>query len=333
MPTITVSTPADPESALVRALLGELTSMRCHRRSPHKPLAVLWALGRGADGHWEPATWPEFEQAVGGLLRRFGGGAGATPHYPFVHLSTSAFWHVAEGADRFPSGAAVSPQRLLDAGARAGFTPEAARLLADPLTRLRAVTAVRQTYLPHLDQTRLLAAVHLDGLLPPSVRRPTEQDVATRFASLTDTDHDADPEEAAAALPAPRVPRGGTQAPRDERLARRVKELHRHLCQLCETKLGLPGERIAQAAHAQALGRPHHGPDRLSNLLCLCPDHHALYDNLVLYVAEDGAVWSIRDRADRSRDTLLRPEGLRQATGHTVDPAHLAYQRELCGRA
>lgn len=35
----------------------------------------------------------------------------------------------------------------------------------------------------------------------------------------------------------------------------------------------------AEAAHIRALGSPHNGPDVIENVLCLCPNHHVLFDN------------------------------------------------------
>ena len=49
-----------------------------------------------------------------------------------------------------------------------------------------------------------------------------------------------------------------------------VSELYDYRCQMCGTRLeGLAGP-YAEAAHIRSLGKPHHGPDTLDNLLCLC---------------------------------------------------------------
>jgi hypothetical protein len=66
---------------------------------------------------------------------------------------------------------------------------------------------------------------------------------------------------------------------RDTALARGLKRLHNHECQICGTTIELPsGARYAEAHHIQPLGRPHNGPDVMGNILVLCPNHHAMCD-------------------------------------------------------
>lgn len=66
---------------------------------------------------------------------------------------------------------------------------------------------------------------------------------------------------------------------RDTALARRIKELHRHQCQIGGLAIELPnGSRYAEAHHIQPLGTPHDGPDIAANIIVLCPNHHAMCD-------------------------------------------------------
>lgn len=66
---------------------------------------------------------------------------------------------------------------------------------------------------------------------------------------------------------------------RDTGLSRTVKRLHDFRCQMCGNRLGLPdGRYYAEAHHIRPLGKPHDGVDTLSNLLCVCPNHHAALD-------------------------------------------------------
>ncbi|MBS1102108.1 HNH endonuclease [Gluconobacter sp. Dm-62] len=66
---------------------------------------------------------------------------------------------------------------------------------------------------------------------------------------------------------------------RETLLARRVKELHKYACQICgETIELVDGRRYAEAHHIQPLGSPHNGPDELGNIICVCPNHHAMLD-------------------------------------------------------
>lgn len=65
---------------------------------------------------------------------------------------------------------------------------------------------------------------------------------------------------------------------RSTKVAQRVKALHDYRCQVCgEVLLTVVGS-YAEGAHIRPLGRPHDGPDSEDNILCLCPNHHVLFD-------------------------------------------------------
>ena len=74
---------------------------------------------------------------------------------------------------------------------------------------------------------------------------------------------------------------------RDTVQARAIKTLYDHRCQMCGTRLKCPAGPYAEAAHIRPLGTPHNGPDTKDNILCLCPNHHALFDNGAVSVADD----------------------------------------------
>jgi hypothetical protein len=66
---------------------------------------------------------------------------------------------------------------------------------------------------------------------------------------------------------------------RDTKTSRQIKELYGNRCQICGERLEiLPGKFYAEAHHLQPLGGEHKGPDVKDNILCLCPNHHALFD-------------------------------------------------------
>ncbi|OKK11874.1 hypothetical protein AMK33_10025 [Streptomyces sp. CB02400] len=93
-------------------------------------------------------------------------------------------------------------------------------------------------------------------------------------------------------------------------------------CQICDTALRRLNRPYSEAAHIRGLGRPHHGPDELQNLLCLCANCHVLFDGLEIYVDPDGLVRGTR--GDRE------PRPLRRDPGHPMDEAHIGYHRDLC---
>jgi hypothetical protein len=66
-----------------------------------------------------------------------------------------------------------------------------------------------------------------------------------------------------------------------------IKKMYESQCQVCRIALNTPFGPIAEAAHIQGLGYPHYGSDDLTNLLCLCPNHHKLFDNSGWYLSDD----------------------------------------------
>lgn len=95
---------------------------------------------------------------------------------------------------------------------------------------------------------------------------------------------------------------------RDTAKALYVKNLHNYQCQVCSHTIELPdGKRYAEAHHIRPLGMPHNGPDIISNILCLCPNHHAELDYGVLAI------------------TL---PALLNSTIHAVDPQYIDYHNQ-----
>lgn len=74
---------------------------------------------------------------------------------------------------------------------------------------------------------------------------------------------------------------------RDTQQARKIKELYDYKCQVCGVRLEGNAGPYAEAAHIKPLGTPHHGSDTLDNLLCLCANHHVLFDYGAFSVADD----------------------------------------------
>lgn len=117
------------------------------------------------------------------------------------------------------------------------------------------------------------------------------------------------------AEPAPRYAATVSRLIRDTSITRQVKALHGSRCQVCGERLATPAGFYAEAAHIRPLGAPHHGPDVLGNVLCLCPNHHALFDFGSFSVAPDYTLLGL-------------PGHLRVHPPHQPDPAQLAYHQQ-----
>ncbi len=141
---------------------------------------------------------------------------------------------------------------------------------------------------------------------PPTLTKPYAQ------AELFD--------QPGAAEPAPRYEATVSRLIRDTAITRQVKALHGSRCQVCGERLATPAGYYAEAAHIRPLGAPHHGPDALSNVLCLCPNHHALFDFGSFSIADDYSLLGL-------------PGKLRLHASHQLDLTHFAYHRQHIYRA
>jgi mRNA-degrading endonuclease RelE of RelBE toxin-antitoxin system len=66
---------------------------------------------------------------------------------------------------------------------------------------------------------------------------------------------------------------------RDTFLAREIKKIHKNKCQICSKTLMINTETpYAEAHHIKPLGAPHNGPDVIGNIICVCPNCHAILD-------------------------------------------------------
>ena len=108
----------------------------------------------------------------------------------------------------------------------------------------------------------------------------------------------------------------GSVIVRDPSRARRIKALYKHRCQICGTRLECPAGPYSEAAHVRPLGAPHNGPDAEDNILCLCPNHHVLFDNGAISIAEDLTL------------TGAGNDSLTVHRHHHISLQHLAYHRE-----
>jgi predicted restriction endonuclease len=92
---------------------------------------------------------------------------------------------------------------------------------------------------------------------------------------------------------------------RDTQIARRVKIIHNYRCQICGYTLDLGSGRLyAESHHIKPLGIKHNGPDTVENIMCVCPNHHALLDY--------GAI-------------PINPQDLRITLGHIFNEQYIEY--------
>lgn len=60
--------------------------------------------------------------------------------------------------------------------------------------------------------------------------------------------------------------------------SKELKELYENKCQVCNQALPTKDGYYSEAHHLQPLGADHKGIDDQSNMIVVCPNHHALFD-------------------------------------------------------
>lgn len=101
---------------------------------------------------------------------------------------------------------------------------------------------------------------------------------------------------------------------RDTALTRDLKRLYNYTCQVCGIRISTPSGPYAEAAHIRPLGTPHNGPDKVENILCLCPNHHTMFDLGVFAIADDFSLIGLGGMLN------VRPD-------HAIELPHLSYHR------
>jgi putative restriction endonuclease len=115
-------------------------------------------------------------------------------------------------------------------------------------------------------------------------------------------------------LPAQRQETTVVRIIRDTQQARMIKVLYDYRCQVCGIRLEGSAGPYAESVHIRPLGPPHNGPDTMDNLLCLCPNHHVLFDYGGFAIADDLTLLGIDGRL------MVKPE-------HSISLEHISYHR------
>ncbi len=218
-------------------------------RAPHKPLLLLYALGRfQADAEGE-LRYSAVEAELKRLLTEYGPARGTTPAYPFHHLTNDEVWEVR--TDRGDGSPGTGVRELRSSGATG-------RLARD----LRAALGREPSLLGRM------ARVLLDLHFPPSLHPDLCEAVGLEL-ELAETD----------ALTAAR------RRQRDRRMRELVLTAYEYQCAFCGYDGMIDTSPVAlEAAHVRWWA--YDGPDDVDNGLCLCSLHHKLFDKGVLGIGD-----------------------------------------------
>ncbi|KOX01307.1 phosphorothioated DNA-binding restriction endonuclease [Streptomyces sp. NRRL B-3648] len=221
---------------------------RSGTRAPHKPLLLLYALGRFQEDSDAGLRYSAVEQDLQRLLVEYGPPNRTTPAYPFHHLVSDGVWEVR--TDRGPGSPGSGIRDLRETGATGRLAPE-----------LRA--ALRR----EPDLLGRIARLLLDRHFPPSLHGELCEAVGLE-PQWAGTER----------LPAVR-------RQRDRRMRELVLTAYEYRCAFCgyDGRIGAMPVGL-EAAHVRWWAFD--GPDDLENGLCLCSLHHKLFDKGVLGVGD-----------------------------------------------
>lgn len=225
---------------------------RGDQRAPHKPLLVLYALGRWSRGETTDIPFQQVDDDLTELLKEFGPPRQSYhPEYPFWRLQNDGVWVVHAGGPLTPRQGSTDAKKsdLLTNNAEGSFAPEVqAALAADPALVSKIAAHLLENHFPESIHPDILAAVGLDlGVY-----------VATKKK-------------------------------RDPQFRQRVLTAYEYRCAVCGFDVRLGSVSIAlDAAHI----RWHQagGPDQESNGLALCVLHHKTFDLGAFTVNHDGVL-------------------------------------------
>lgn len=104
----------------------------------------------------------------------------------------------------------------------------------------------------------------------------------------------------------------------------RLHDWYAKKCQVCGNVLsGKEGEPIIEIGHIRPLGSPHNGPDRTSNMLSMCPNHHRQFDRGGLRIGPHDHI--IEVAADTDPPTLIE---MYCHPSHEIDARYLEYHAQ-----
>ena len=106
---------------------------------------------------------------------------------------------------------------------------------------------------------------------------------------------------------------------RDTKLANDIKALYNYECQVCGTAIPTRSGLYAEGAHIKPVGSPHEGDDNTNNLLCLCPNHHVMFDKGSFSIDDDYTLLGSVSGTLRVHDK------------HTINQENLKYHRNTHG--
>ena len=214
------------------------------QRAPHKPLLVLYVLGRILRGDFAPVAYNEVDRDVRRLLQDFGPRRKSDhPELPFWHLQSDGLWQLSEEGRELEVEGQLSRKMLLDRGITGHFsTPIREALIENPSWALEIVGILLESHFP--------PTLHQEIMLAVGIREELPDTPSKEF---------------------------GKASRRDPEFRGRILRAYGYGCAVCGFSVRLGNTPVGlEAAHI----RWHQagGPDSEINGMALSSLHHKLFD-------------------------------------------------------
>ena len=241
-------------------------------RAPHKPLLVLYAIGRLLQGEGRLLSYAEVDKELGELLREFGPKRqNYQTQFPFWRLQNDGVWEIPEAYLVSQTSSGDARKSDLDVyEISGGFTEDIARLLQDdPELALRIAQGMLDAHFPSSIHEDILQAVEIE--LPSAVHG---------------------------------------NGRRYSKFLANVLKAYEYKCAVCGFDVRLRHQPVAlEAAHIkwQQAG----GPDVETNGLALCVLHQRLFDRGAFSLSDELQIM-VSDEANGSagfQEWLMRFHG------------------------
>lgn len=219
------------------------------QRAPHKPLLLLYALGRCYHEGRRLLPYLEVDKHIGQLLKAFGPSRPARPNDPFWHLRNDDIWVISDvdRLERQKNRPKPLVSSLKEVNPGAGFPEPIFQFLR---SRSELIGELAQTLLDaHFSST-----LHADILGAAGLR-------------ITVTNRSDRPS-------------------RDPDFRDRILDAYEHQCAVCGYDIRLENQLVGlEAAHVK--WHQYRGPDTEDNGLALCVVHHKLFDRGAWRITDD----------------------------------------------
>ena len=211
---------------------------RGEERAPHKPLLVLYTIGKLLQGESRLLPYSEIDENLGNLLREFGPKRNTRTEFPFWRLQNDGVWEITD-ADKIgqtSSGDALKSD-LDRYDVSGGFLEDiASQLQNDSKLAFRIIQNLLDAHFPYSLHEDILQAVGIEYPLRGSKRRR-----------------------------------------RDANFRSNILKAYEYKCAVCGFDVKLRNQPVAlEASHIK--WHQADGPDTEANGLALCSLHHKLFD-------------------------------------------------------